>query len=46
MNEGGVYQIEGTLKCSFYYQNLPQREEELILTTDDLQYQIKMTRVI
>ncbi len=46
MNEGGVYQIEGTLKCSFYYQKLPQREEELILTTDDLQYQIKMTRVI
>lgn len=45
MNEGGVYQIQGTLSCSFYYQRLPQKEEELILTTDDLKYQIKFTRV-
>lgn len=45
MNEGGVYQIQGTLSCSFYYQRLPQKEEEIILTTDDLKYQIKFTRV-
>ncbi len=47
MNEGGTYAINnGTFYASFYYQNIAsQGEPYIILTTDDLKYQVKMARV-